>query len=90
MEMLPIFNEDNVTNNLKDEISNNFLTLFSLDRTLLGSKITKTISGLIMQQLFTLIQSNNFKEHIIFIIDEVAIIENPIICRFLSESSDCR
>ena len=86
MEMIPIFNENNITNNLKDEISNNFLTLFSLDRTMLGSRITKTISGLIMQQLFTLIQSNSFKEHIIFIIDEVAIIENPIICRFLSEA----
>lgn len=86
MEMVPVFNDQLHDNNLKDTIKNNFLTLFSLDRTKLGDKVTKTISGLIMQQLLTLIQSYEVDEHIIFIIDEVAVVENPILCRFLSEA----
>ncbi len=86
MEMVPVFNEQLYGNNLKDTIKNNFLTLFSLDRTKLGDKVTKTISGLVMQQLLTLIQSYEVDEHIIFIIDEVAVVENPILCRFLSEA----
>ncbi len=86
MEMVPVFNEQLHDNNLKDTIKNNFLTLFSLDRTKLGDKVTKAISGLVMQQLLTLIQSYEINEHIIFIIDEVAVVENPILCRFLSEA----
>lgn len=86
MEMIPVFNKQNNSTNLKDVIHDNFLTLFSLDRTKLGDKVTKTISGLIMQQLLTLIQSKGINEHIIFIIDEVAVIESSILTRFLSEA----
>ena len=86
MEMIPVFNSEEKTDNLKNTIHNNYLTLFSLDRTKLGDKVTKTISGLIMQQLLTLIQKHEIDEHIIFIIDEVAIIENPILPRYLSEA----
>ena len=86
MEMIPVFNSEEKTNNLKNTIHNNYLTLFSLDRTKLGDKVTKTISGLIMQQLLSLIQKHEIDEHIIFIIDEVAIIENPILSRYLSEA----
>jgi len=86
MEMLPVFNEQSDINNLKNTIHDNFLTLFSLDRTKLGDKVTKTISGLIMQQLLTIIQKHEINEHIIFIIDEVSVIENPILSRFLSEA----
>lgn len=86
MEMIPVFNTSNIPSTLSNTITNNFLTLFSLDKTSLGDKVTKTISGFIMQQLITLIQSNPLNEHIIFIIDEVPIIENNILCRFLSES----
>lgn len=86
MEMIPVFSKNTQSKNLKTTIENNFLTLFSLDRTQLGNKVTKTISGLIMQQLLTIIQKKTIKEHIIFIIDEVAVIENPILSRYLSES----
>lgn len=86
MQMLPVFNEENNNNNLKDIIKNNFLTLFSLDKTKLGDKITKTISGLIMQQLFTIVREKEIDEHIIFGIDEVATIENSILSRLLSEA----
>lgn len=86
MEMIPVFNEQENEGNLKDTICDNFLTLFSLDRTKLGDKFTKTISGLVMQQLLTIIGRREINEHIIFIVDEVAVVENPILSRFLSEA----
>ena len=86
MEMIPVFNEQETDGNLKDTICDNFLTLFSLDRTKLGDKVTKTISGLVMQQLLTIIGRREINEHIIFIVDEVAVVENPILSRFLSEA----
>ena len=86
MEMIPVFNQQENEGNLKDTICDNFLTLFSLDRTKLGDKVTKTISGLVMQQLLTIIGRREINEHIIFIVDEVAVVENPILSRFLSEA----
>jgi len=86
MEMIPIFNQKKQNISLKDTIQENFLTIFSLDKTKLGDKSVKTISGLVMQQLLTLVQSQPFDEHIIFIVDEVAVVENPILSRFLSEA----
>lgn len=86
MQLLPAFNYEDKQEDLKTTINKNFLTIFSLDQTKLGEKITKTISGLVMQQLLQLVQSYSFDEHIIFIIDEVAVIENDIIKRFLSEA----
>ena len=55
MEMIPVFNLEQNYDNLKKTIHDNFLTLFSLDRTKLGDKVTKTIAGLIMGQLLTLV-----------------------------------
>lgn len=86
MQLLPSFNYEGKQENLKNTIQNHFISLFSLDQTKLGEKVTKTISGLVMQQLLQLVQSYSFDEHIIFIIDEVAVVENPIIKRFLSEA----
>lgn len=86
MQMLPVFNEENNLISIKDTINDNFLTLFSLDRTKFGNNITKTIAGLVMQGLFTIIEEQKIKEHIIFIIDEVAVIENDILPKYLSEA----
>ena len=86
MEMVPTFNNEQNKIGLKETINDNFLTLFSLDRTKLGDKVIKTISGLIMQQLLNIIGKNELKEHIIFIVDEVSVLQNPILERFLSEA----
>ena len=86
VEMIPVFNKVITNSNLKETIKSNFLTIFSLNRTKLGDRVTKTISGLIMQQLLTLVQNYTFDEHVIFIVDEVAVVENPILNRFLSEA----
>lgn len=86
MDLLPAFQENNSKSQIKDIIEENFLTIFSLDQSFLGKKVTKTISGFVMQQLLELIQSYSFTKHIILVIDEVALIENPILSRFLSEA----
>jgi len=86
MELIPVFNSEVKSSSLEGIIHDNFLVLFSLDRIKLGDKVIKTISGLIMQQLLTIIEKREIDEHIIFIIDEVAVVENPILSRYLSES----
>lgn len=87
MELIPVFQqESDNTPSLQEVIQKNFLTLFSLNRTVLGESCVKTIAGLIMQQLMTLIQERKIDEHIIFIVDEVAVIENPILLKFLAEA----
>ena len=39
-----------------------------------------------MEQLFLLIENNKIKEHLIFVIDEVPVVENKILESFLSEA----
>ncbi len=86
MQLLPVMNNNVKTRNIEEEIKQNFITILSLDQMSLGLNITKTISGFAMQQILQLVQSHSFNEHIILVIDEVAVIENPIINRFLSEA----
>ena len=86
MEMIPVFNETKTNDTLEETIKNNFLTLFSLDRVKLGNKVTKMVAGLIMQQLLTLVQTKRISQHIIFVVDEIAVVENPILTRFLAEA----
>ncbi len=86
MTLLPAFQKEGLKPQLKDIISNNFLTIFSLDQAILGQKVTKTIAGLIMQQLLELIQAYTYEDHILLVIDEVALVENPILSRFLAEA----
>ena len=52
----------------------------------LGLNITKTIAGFAMQSILQLVQAHTFAEHIILVVDEVSVIETPIINRFLSEA----
>lgn len=86
MQLLPAFNNNNNVKSIKDEIEENFTTIISLDQMALGLNITKTIAGFTMQSILQLVQSHTFDKHIILVIDEVAVIENPIINRFLSEA----
>lgn len=86
MTILPAFNTEKKLKNLEDTIKENFLSIISLSEATIGEKATKTISGLVMGQLFTLMQKRNIEEHIILIVDEVAVVQNPILKRFLAES----
>lgn len=86
MQLLPAMNNVTLLKNIEEEINQNFVTIFSLDQMTLGLNIIKTIVGFAMQQILQLVQSHSFNEHIILVVDEVSIIENPIINRFLSEA----
>ncbi len=86
MQLLPAIASTNQKKDIKEEIEQNFITILSLDQITLGLNITKTIAGFAMQQILQLVQSHSFDEHIILVIDEIAVIENPIINRFLSEA----
>lgn len=86
MQALPAFRYQENVQDLKSCINENFVTIFSLNQITLGEKITKTVAGLVMRQILQLIQAYSFDEHIIFIIDEVSVVENPILQRFLSEA----
>lgn len=86
MTILPVFNTKESFCNLEETVKENFLTIVSLDEASIGTKMVKSISGLVMAQLFNIMHTRKFNEHIIFIIDEVAIVQNSILNRFLSES----
>lgn len=87
VQILPAFSSSNENLiDLKEVIKNNSLSIFSLNIEALGERTTNTIVSLIMSQMLELIQNYTFEEHIIFVIDEVAIIENIVIKRFLSEA----
>ena len=68
------------------ELSENKATIISLSSAKLGESATKMIAGLAMNQLFLLGLSRRLHEHVILVIDEVAVIENPVLRRFLSEA----
>lgn len=85
MQMLPAFQNEEAES-VEKIIKNNFLTIFSLNQAELGQKVTKTIAGLIIGIIFQLVQRHTYKENLILIIDEVAVVENPILRNLLSEA----
>lgn len=85
MQMVPTFNQECQTVGLEGALQDTFLTIFSLNRLQFGDKVVRTLAGLLMQQLFLLAQSRTPDRHLLIIIDEVAVVENPILPRFLSE-----
>lgn len=85
MQMVPVMNQETQLASISATIEQNFLTVFSLSRLFLGDKPTRVIAGLLMQQIFLFAQNRTSTQHLIVVIDEVAVVENPILMRFLSE-----
>lgn len=85
MQMVSTFSQQCCTAGLEGTMQDTFLTIFSLNRLQFGDKVVRTLAGLLMQQLFLLAQTCSSDQHLLIIIDEVAIVENPILPRFLSE-----
>lgn len=85
MQMVPTFNQKSLTPGLEGILQDRFLTIFSLNRLQFGDKVVRTLAGLLMQQLFLLAQSRSPDKQLLVIIDEVAVVENLILPRFLSE-----
>lgn len=87
MQLQPSLGEqDENTSSLIKLINNNFLTVFSLNKVSMGEKVVKTVSGLLMQQIFLLAQARAFNEKIILIIDEVSVVQNPAMASILAEA----
>ena len=71
---------------LAKTVQENFLTVFSLNKVSMGEKVVKTIAGLLIQQIFLLAQARIFGQHVILIIDEVSVVQNPTIAQILAEA----
>lgn len=90
MQIVPVFGQDNHGLIRIDElVSENFLNIFSLNRSFLGERATRVIAGLIFGQLFAYAEAR-FRTSsdtlpLLIVIDEVAVVETPILQRFLSE-----
>ncbi len=67
-------------------VQSNYLTVFSLNKVTMGEKVVKTVSGLLIQQIFLLAQARAFTEHVILIIDEVSVVQNPALASILAEA----
>jgi len=86
MEVLPAFNKNVSGGDIVSTIEDNFLTLFSLDNRVLGTKGVKTLAGIIMQSIFTNSQNRRFSKRLVLVVDEVSVIESSILKRFLAEA----
>lgn len=86
MEMSPAFDQMADSLSLERTLEQNFLTLVSFNRIKLGDNVSKMLAGFVMLELLNIATSGKVKEPIIFIVDEVAVVENPILDRFLSEA----
>lgn len=86
LNFLPSFNGKQSQSSLQDLVNSRYLVYFPLNRIYLGDKALKLISGLIIQQIFLLVQSNLINRKVLLIIDEVSLIENRAFISILSEA----
>jgi hypothetical protein len=85
LTFLPISNfQDSAS--LQELIEQNNLVFLSLNQIVLGAKATKLIAGLLIQQLFLLAQSKKLNRKLLFIIDEVSVVQNDSLAAILSEA----
>lgn len=85
MQLTPAFYRNN-ERRLMWELVNNKVTLVSLSQTRLGERPVRVLAGLIMNQLFMLGMQRKLPQNVILVVDEVAVVENPVLARFLSEA----
>ena len=87
MQMQPALTEqDEHSKSLVKLINNHALTVFSLNKVSMGEKVVKTVAGLLIQQLFLLVQARTFNEKIILVVDEVSVVQNPALAQILAEA----
>ncbi len=85
LNFLPISNFQE-SEPLAEILQANSLVFLSLDKILLGDKATKLVAGLLIQQLFLLAQSRVIGKKLIFIVDEVSVVQNKALSSILSEA----
>lgn len=84
LQLQPVLSRADIS--LERTIRDNFLTVFSLNKVSMGEKATKTIAGLLIQQIFLMAQARVFNQKVILIIDEVSVVQNPTIASILAEA----
>jgi Helicase HerA, central domain len=67
-------------------INKKFLTVVSLSKSSMGERAVRTIAASIMATLFQLAQANAIGKQIILVVDEVSIVQNPVLSSILSEA----
>ena len=85
LRFLPFANQQSHSP-IENFVNDNNITFLSLNKIMIGEKATKLLAGLLIQQIFTLAQARAFKKKLIFIIDEVSIVENDSLGAILSEA----
>ena len=73
-----------ISTKLQDAINNNFLNIVSLNCAEIGERMTKVVSNLIFEQIYLLAVARKI-ENLIVVVDEVAMVESPILAKMLSE-----
>ena len=87
MQLQPsIAEQDENSSSIARLVSDNFLTVFSLNKISMGEKVVRTVAGLLIQQIFLLAQARVFNQKVILIIDEVSIVQNPALAQILAEA----
>lgn len=81
---IPAFNMK-YKNTIEEELEENDLLLFSMNPSKLGLNNLKLLSALVMNKIMAIKENGSVTENIIFIIDEVSVVENEILSRILSE-----
>lgn len=71
---------------LAHQISRQFLTIFSLSKSSMGDRAVKTIGASLMATIFQLAQANVLGKRIVLIVDEVSVVQSPILQSILSEA----
>lgn len=86
LNFVPAFSNRSSSNSIEEALRDNFLVSFSLNRIFLGEKATRLIAGLIIQQIFLIVQKKSLNKKVILIIDEVSLVENEGMINILSEA----
>lgn len=84
LSFIPSFNHMD-DHSIEKELEKTKLLLFSLSPSQLGLNNVELISALIMNKIMSIKESMSIKEDIIFIVDEVSLVENEVLARILSE-----
>lgn len=71
---------------IQKAIESNFVTVFSLNKVKMGERVVKTVAGILIQQIFLLAQARSFNEHLVLMIDEVSVVQNPTLSAVLAEA----
>lgn len=74
------------TVDLVEEVNNNFLTSISIRQSELGKNVTRVIGGAVIQEIYTMMISNQVKKKIILVVDEVSVVQTPSLVHILSEA----